>query len=437
MKSLLLASAMLGMMTAVTVADTKPRNPNIVIIISDDCGYNEFSMHGSKTMKTPRIDSIGAQGVRFTNGYVSGSVCSPSRAGLLTGRYQQKFGHEFNIPPQYSETNGLPLSETLLPAILRDEASYRTIAIGKWHLGYAPQFHPMSRGFTDFYGFLQGARSYWPLDKPTRLNQLLRDRTPVSPEEFDYMTDELARESSACIKKFREEPFLLYVSFNATHGPNHATASDLAANGGNKIAAMASALDRGVGMILDTLEETGLTSETLLFFINDNGGARGHDNAPLRGMKGQTFEGGIRVPFLVQWPGRIPGGQVVDSPVIALDIVPTALAAAGIPLKNTKSPPLDGINLLPFMQTGFSETTELSERMLYWKHGSAWAVRQGPYKLVLGSRDQNEGTPQLFNLTNDPAEKIDIARENQVLADRLNKAYLSWKSGHQTTAWAE
>lgn len=437
MKTLMLAVALLGIVTIQSRAEDLQRKPNVIIIISDDCGYNEFSMHGSKTIKTPRIDSIGVKGVRFTNGYVSGSVCSPSRAGLLTGRYQQKFGHEFNIPPKYSETNGLPLSETLIPAILRDEASYRTIAIGKWHLGYAPKFHPMSRGFTDYYGFLQGARSYWPLDKPTRLNQLLRDRTPIQPEDFDYMTDELARESSAYIRKFREEPFFLYISFNATHGPNHATDSDLAANDGNKIAAMTSALDRGVGMILDALEETGQTSDTLLFFINDNGGARGHDNAPLRGMKGQTFEGGIRVPFLVQWPGKIPGGQVVDSPVIALDIVPTALAAAGIPLENTKRAPLDGVNLLPFMQTEFLETTKLSERFLYWKHGSAWAVRQGAFKLVEGSRDQTGGKPQLFNLQHDPAEKFDVAEENPDLADRLLDAYLTWKSEHKPTAWAD
>ncbi|MFO1522737.1 MAG: sulfatase-like hydrolase/transferase [Kiritimatiellia bacterium] len=209
--------------TLFTLAAPAPAadRPNIVVLLSDDAGYHEFSMQGSKTIPTPRIDSIAKSGVYFSNGYVSGCVCSPTRAGLLTGRYQQRFGHEFNIPPVYSETNGLSLDETTLPAVLQP-AGYRTIAIGKWHLGYAPKFHPLERGFTDYYGFLQGARSYVPLPKASRLNQLLRDRKPV-PEKFDYLTDHLASEAAEYIAKNKDRPFFLYLAFNATHGPHQAT----------------------------------------------------------------------------------------------------------------------------------------------------------------------------------------------------------------------
>lgn len=410
------------------LSDAAPK-PNIVVILSDDAGYNEFSMNGSKSIQTPRIDSIGKSGVRFTNGYVSGTVCSPSRAGLLTGRYQQRFGHEFNIPPAYSETNGLPLSETLLPAVLKP-AGYRTIALGKWHLGYAPKFHPMERGFTDYYGFLQGARSYFPLPKPTRLNRLLLDREPLAREEFDYMTDHLAAKTSEYITKHKTGPFFIYLAFNATHGPSQATKADLEKAGGNKIKAMTLALDRAVGTVLDSLKQNGVLDNTLVFFINDNGGATGHNNAPLRGHKSQTWEGGIRIPFAVQWPAAIPAGKSSDSPVIALDIFPTAMAAAGI--ENSPGKPLDGVDLLPFL-TGKSET--LPKRTLYWKSGSAWAVRDGDLKLVGGNNDQKDAPPALFDLAKDVSESANLANTRPGDVKRLLALYQPWAATHQPTPW--
>ncbi|MBN8458575.1 MAG: sulfatase-like hydrolase/transferase [Verrucomicrobia bacterium] len=410
------------------LSDAAPK-PNIVVILSDDAGYNEFSLNGSKTIQTPRIDSIARSGVRFTNGYVSGTVCSPSRAGLLTGRYQQRFGHEFNIPPAYSETNGLPLSETLLPAVLKP-AGYRTIALGKWHLGYAPKFHPMERGFTDYYGFLQGSRSYFPLPNPTRLNRLLLDREPVAKEEFDYMTDHLAAKTSEYITKHKAEPFFIYLAFNATHGPSHATKADLEKAGGNRIKAMTLALDRAVGTVLDSLKQNGIIENTLVFFINDNGGATGHNNAPLRGHKGQTWEGGIRIPFAVQWPAAIPAGKTSDSPVIALDIFPTAMAAAGI----EKSPgkPLDGVNLLPYL-TGRSGS--LPNRPLFWKSGSAWAIRDGDMILVGGNTDQKNTQPALFDLAKDISESSDLAATRPEEVKRLQAIYQTWAATHQPTPW--
>jgi arylsulfatase A-like enzyme len=405
--------------------------PNIVVIVSDDCGYNEFSMQGAKGKKkipTPRIDSIAKAGVRFTNGYVSGAVCSPTRAGLLAGRYQQHFGHEYNIPPVYSETNGLPLSETLLPTVLKD-AGYRTIALGKWHLGYAPKYHPMSRGFTDHYGFLQGARSYWPLKSPNRLNQLLRDRDPVRPEKFDYMTDELGREAVKYIADSKDKPFFMYLCFNATHGPKHATEADLAKTGGDKIPAMTLALDRAVGMVIDELKKQGMIDNTLLIFVNDNGGPGGHDNAPLRGRKGQAWEGGVRVPFALQWPTMLSGGKTFAEPVIALDIFPTAMAAAGV----DKSPgkPLDGVDLIPFL-TGKEKGRP--HQTLYWKMGSAWAVRDGDLKLVVGDK-KAAGAPALFDLSRDISESTDLTAKRPEDVKRLQALYDKWAAEVKPTPW--
>ena len=425
MKHLLaLAAALL----ALTVpAAPPPAKPNIVILLSDDAGYHEFSMQGSKTIQTPRIDSIARNGVRFTSGYVSGCVCSPTRAGLLTGRYQQRFGHEFNIPPAYSETNGLPLSETLLPAVLQP-AGYRTIAIGKWHLGYAPKFHPLERGFTDYYGFLQGSRSYEPLPKPGRLNQMLRDREPV-PEKFDYLTDHLAGEAAAYIARHKAQPFFLYLAFNATHAPMQATKADLKAAGGNKIAAMTIALDRAVGTVLDALKTEGVLDNTLVIFLNDNGGATGHNNAPLNGHKGSCWEGGIRVPFALQWPARVPAGQVIDAPVISLDLFPTAMAAAGV----EKSPgqPLDGVNLIPFV-TGEKKTRP--HQTLFWKNGSAWAVRDGDLKLVVPTA-KAPSLPALYDLAADIGETRNLAADRKDDVARLQGLYNAWKATHQPTTW--
>jgi arylsulfatase A-like enzyme len=432
--------------------------PNIVVIVSDDAGFNEFSIHGSTLFKTPRIDSIARDGVHFTNGYTSGAVCSPTRAGLLTGRYQNRFGHEFNIPPVYSETNGLSLEETTLPEVLAAH-NYQTIALGKWHLGYAPQFHPLSRGFSDYYGFLQGARSYFPLEKPTILNRLLHNREPI-PETFDYMTDELGRTAAKYIADRGEKPFFMYLAFNATHGPNHATEADLKTvkgGGGNEThRAMTAALDRAVGMVLDELEQQKIADNTLVFFLNDNGGVFSHDNTPLRGFKGSTWEGGIRVPFAMRWPKAFSGGKVVDAPVISLDIFPTALAAAGV--TTTPGKPLDGVNLLPFAD---GSQTDHPHETLYWKNGSKWAVRHGDLKLVAGNTtskkskkkkpkartpkdvvdasiatsSEHQPAPQLFNVAADPSETENLAVKHPEIVAELRGMYEQWKKDFPPRSW--
>ncbi len=401
-----------------TLALAEPaRRPNVIVIVSDDAGYADFSMHGG--FPTPRIDSIAAEGVRFTDAYVSGCVCSPTRAGLLTGRYQQRFGHETNIPPVLSERNGLPLTETTFADRMR-AGGYRTVAIGKWHLGYAPAFHPLSRGFDEFYGFLQGARSYFPLPAASPLNAVMRDRESV-PESFAYLTDELAREASDRIEAHRDHPFFLYVAFNAVHSPLEALPADLErgrtiAPRRAEVAAMTVALDRAVGCILDALTATGVADDTLVVFVNDNGGPPGHDNGSLRGRKGTMWEGGIRVPCAMRWPARLPRGRVVSEPVIALDILPTALAAAGIAFEPSS---LDGVDLLPFL-TGATATTP--HEVLHWRQGSRWAVRAGSLKLVKA----DDGRPRLFDLAADRGESRDLAEVRPDDLGRLRALHDSW-----------
>lgn len=393
------------------------RRPNVVVIVSDDAGYADFSMHGG--FPTPRIDSIAAEGIRFTDAYVSGCVCSPTRAGLLTGRYQQRFGHETNIPPVLSPRNGLPLTEATFADRMR-AGGYRTAAIGKWHLGYAPAFHPLSRGFDEFYGFLQGSRSYYPLTPATRLNELMRGREAV-PETFAYLTDELAREAADTIEAHRDHPFFLYIAFNAVHAPHEALPADLdrgrtLAPQRAEVAALTVALDRAVGCILDALAATGRADDTLVVFVNDNGGPAGHDNGSLRGRKGTMWEGGIRVPCAMRWPAGLPRGRVVSEPVIALDILPTALAAAGIEFERST---FDGVDLLPFL-TGSTATAP--HEVLHWRQGSRWAVRAGSLKLVKA----DDGQPRLFDLAVDRGEAHDLAADRPDDVARLRRLHEAW-----------
>ena len=416
------------------VVNRQARNrPNIVVIVSDDAGYADFSFQGSRQIATPQLDAIRRGGVLCQSGYVSASVCSPSRAGLLTGRYQQRFGHEFNIPPAYSETNGLPLSEVLLPAALRDQG-YRTIGLGKWHLGYAPKFHPQSRGFDDFFGFLQGARSYFPLPRPTRLNRLLRDRQPV-PERFDYLSEELGKQATDYIAAHRERPFFLYLSFNAVHTPMHATPElldrvpqQIQDPRRRKLVAMTLALDDAIGAVDAALREHHLDKKTLLFFLNDNGGARTNasSNRPLRGRKGSPFEGGIRVPFLVRWPDRLPADSTYALPVSALDIFATSLAAAGH--QGPRENPLDGVDLIPYLD---GTKAGRPHQQLYWRRGQNLAIRDGDWKLL----HYRGGPPRLFDLAHDPGEKQELSAQHPQRVAQLSAQLQTWNQTLVEPRW--
>lgn len=417
---------------ALAAAAQQAGRPHIVVIVSDDAGYADFSMHGADDIATPRIDSIAANGVRFSNGYVSGPVCSPTRAGFMTGRYQQRFGHELNIPPRFSEENGLPVEERTIADHL-DAVGYRTVAIGKWHLGYAEKFHPCSRGFDDYFGFLQGARPYFPLERPTQLNRLLRDRE-VQPEKFEYMTDELAARAVEYIADRGDEPVFLYLAFNAVHTPMHATEKDLEGVEGKprrqKLVGMTRALDRAVGVVLDGLAAQGILDDTLLFFFNDNGGATNNAsrNTPLRGRKGQVFEGGIRVPFLVQWPAKLAKGRVCDDPVIQLDVTATCLAVAGVAMPTER--PLDGVDLMP---TLLGQKEAPPHDALFWRQRTNWAIREGRWKLV--HQGAAADPVMLFDLDADIGETRDLAVAQPERAVAMQARYAAWSAQMVEPLW--
>ena len=435
---------LLGATATVGAAD---RKPNILIILADDLGYGELSCQGNPQIPTPHIDSLAKNGVRFTSGYVSGPYCSPTRAALMTGRYQQRYGHEFNPGPAQgaSKEFGLSLKEKTIGDRFKS-IGYATGWFGKSHLGYLPQFHPLQRGFDEYYGFLGGAHSYLDAaaDGP---NPILRGTKRV--DDIDYTTDAFGREAVAFIEKHHAEPWLVYLPFNAVHAPLQATPkylsrfSDIGEQKRRSFAAMLSAMDDAVGAVLSKLREHHLEQDTLIFFLSDNGGPTRQTtsgNGPLRGYKAQTWEGGIRVPWIVQWKGHIPGGKVDDRPVIQLDILPTALAAAGVAIQPEWR--LDGVNLLPFL-TG--ENAGAPHEALYWRFGQQIALRVGDWKLVKapgggispGGRRGKASTAgaQLYNLKEDIGEKHNLAEKHAEKVKELAAVWEKWNSELVDPAW--
>jgi arylsulfatase A-like enzyme len=416
--------------TEASAADSKP---NIVLIVGDDLGYGEILCRGKQDIPTPNLRSLATGGVCFTNAYVSCPVCSPTRAGLLTGRYQQRFGHEFNPGPATAAAAnfGLSLEEATIAERLK-KLGYATGMVGKWHLGYRPEFHPQKRGFDEFFGFLGGAHSY--VDSAADpANRILRGTEPV--DEPAYLTDALGREAVAFIDRHKSEPFFLYLPFNAVHAPLEAPDkylnrfSEIGNAKRRTFAAMLSAMDDAVGQVLEKLRADSLEENTLIFFITDNGGPTAQissKNDPLRGFKGQVWEGGIRVPFVVQWKGHLPADKIVEAPVIALDILPTAVAAAGGQTSGGKK--LDGVNLLPYLE---GETTAPPHEALYWRFGPQWAIRKGNWKLL----QAQEGGEQLFDLAGDVGEQKDLAAEKPDVVAELKKDYAAWNAELDEPKW--
>ncbi len=418
----LAAVAAVGMMTLCADARAQRRPPNIVIIVADDMGYGDVGAYGGIDIPTPNIDALARGGVRFTDAYVSAPVCSPTRAGLMTGRYQQRFGHEFNVGLSAIGSDlGLSLEERTIADYLKG-AGYRTALFGKWHLGFAPRLHPMERGFDEFFGFLAGAHSYMS-PQAAGPNPVYDGRARAS--EMQYLTDELATRAVEFIHRNRAQPFLLYLAFNAVHVPLEVTEKYVARFAGitdpqrRTYAAMLSAMDEGIGRTLGALQKEQLDDHTMIFFFSDNGGPttaggiNGSRNTPLRGSKGETLEGGIRVPFIVRWKGRLNEGTTDARPVMQIDVLPTALAAAGVkPLPERR---LDGVNLLPFL-TG--DRAGSPHDALYWRYGGSMAIRKGDWKLVkVGARSAQTDSAvvtdltgaALFNLKDDIAEATDLA----------------------------
>jgi len=409
-----------------------PRKPNIILIVADDLGYGELGVQGyTHDIPTPNIDSLARNGVRFTQGYVTAPLCSPTRAGLLSGRYQQRFGHELNPGPEASvERFGLPRNQPTLAERLK-ALGYATGMVGKWHLGLRSDLTPSQRGFDEFFGFLGGAHTYLGSG---RAGPILRGTTPV--DEKEYLTDAFAREAVAFIDKHKGAPFFLYLPFNAVHAPLQATDKYLSRFPAIKdtkrrtFAAMTAAMDDAVGRVLGKLADLTLTNDTLIFFISDNGGptpGTTSSNGPLRGHKGEVFEGGIRVPFIMQWKGHLPAGKVNELPVISLDIHPTAVVAAGGAIAADWK--LDGVDLLPYVR---GDRTGRPHETLFWRMGEKHAIRDGDWKLLV---EQGTTTPALFNLADDIGEKNDLAAKMPDKAKQLNSRYDAWKAQMVAPAW--
>lgn len=455
-----LCSVWLACVTA-SLSAAPPSRPNIVLIVADDLGYGELGCYGGRDVPTSHIDSLARQGVRFTSGYVTAPFCAASRAGLLTGRYQTRFGFEFNpIGPQNSEPGiGLPLGERTLADALR-ETGYATGLVGKWHLGGSPRFHPQRRGFDEFFGFLHEGHYYVPPPWDGHVTWLRRKTLPdggqgrwTSPDgrtawsthlgtfEPDYdadnpllrgsqpaaetenLTEAFTREAEQFITRHRSQPFFLYVAYSAVHSPLQAPDAYLKkfahiADIQRRIfAAMSAQLDDGVGRILARLRADDLEERTLVVFLSDNGGPTREltsSNAPLRGEKGQLLEGGVRVPLLMQWKGRLPAGREERRMVGSLDVFPTVLAAAGASPRAR----MDGVDLLPHL----TEPKESPIRPThYWRVGSQAAFREGDWKIYRGRGDN---TWQLYHLAEDPGEARDLADKEP---ERLAKLVAAWQ----------
>lgn len=415
--------------------------PNIVLLFADDAGYADFGFHGSKIIKTPHLDKLASEGIRFTQAYVSDPTCGPSRAGLITGKYQQRFGFEENNVPGYMSAvsaadgteMGLPLSEKTIGDYLKSKG-YKTSFYGKWHLGGADRFHPLRRGFDTFYGFRGGLRSYFDYKQTPKDSLNRAERGFANFEEPDiYYTDKLATEAVSFIQENKNNPFFAFVSFNAVHTPMEALEQDLekfpTLTGNRKIvAAMTLALDRACGKIIDTIDALGLGENTIIVFTNDNGGPTDRNassNYPLSGTKSNHLEGGIRVPFLMRWSSNLPQNAVFDYPVSTLDLLPTFFSVAGGDVENIST---DGVNLLPFVK---GEKDEQPHDYLYWKKQARGAVRAGDWKLLRFP----DRPAELYHVTKDNRELYNLASKYPDKVKELYKKLFEWESTLERPRW--
>lgn len=430
----LLVSVSFCVLAVMSLADERP---NVLVIVADDLGYADLGFQGCKDIPTPNLDALASSGIRCTNGYVSHPFCSPTRAGLLTGRYQHRFGHENN--PAYlpdDPKSGLPLDQITLPQMLK-EAGYATGMVGKWHLGAHPSLHPNRRGFEEYFGFIGGGHLYDPAE--TKGGEEYKVPLQFNGEErpFDrYLTDILGREAAAYIGRHSggEKPWALYLAFNAPHTPLSAPKellekfSSIQDEHRRTYAAMVHAMDAAVGETMKALEETKQRENTLIFFVSDNGGphlSRRNlsdftNNSPLRGAKGDVLEGGIRVPFLVSWPKRLKPGQY-DKPVIALDFFATAAAVGGGKMPADRK--MDSVNLLPFLS---GESSGSPHDVLFWRSqgpGGNYAVRQGDWKLVR----MGTSPAELYDLGKDVGESTNAAAQHPDKVQALTTLIADWE----------
>ena len=418
------------------------KKPNIIVIMADDMGYADAGFTGATDIKTPNLDALAASGVIFKNGYVNHAYCGPSRAALLSGRYQNRFGFETN--PAYDPSNphmGIDVDEQLFPKRLR-KAGYTTGVIGKWHLGAATPFHPNKRGFSYFYGFLGGGHDYFSIDlkQPVKEGYLQSLERNGKPADFDgYLTTALSIDAANFINTNKEKPFFLYVAYNAPHAPLQAPKeaiekySHIEEKKRRIYAAMVDTMDDGIGKIIASLEKNKLRENTLVFFLSDNGGPQstktqptkwnGSDNTPFRGGKGNLYDGGVHVPFIASWPARIPKGSTYDSPVIAIDISRTAVAAAGGDAQ--AAPAMEGVDLIPFV---LGEKSGHPHSALFWRDASKWSILTSDRTKHL--KDHTSPKPQLFELPNDATESNDLIGQKPELAAQLLAQWNVWNKSN-------
>lgn len=462
-----------------------PRPPNIVLIVADDLGYNDLSINGGgvagDAVPTPNINSIAANGINFNRSYAGNATCSPSRAALLTGRYPTRFGFEFtSVPLTFSrviansksagihpaiyhaerepampayEAQGVPTSEISIARLLK-QSGYRTLHLGKWHLGENQQFRPNAHGFDQSLGFLAGGSMFLPEDDPQVVNAQqefdpidkflwavapfgvrFNDSEPFKPN--GYMTDYLTDEALKAIKANREQPFFLYLAYNAPHTPLQATKADYDALPQIKdhtrrvYGGMIRSLDRNIGRVLAELKQQGLDDNTLVIFTSDNGGANyiGLDglNHPYRGWKATFFEGGVRVPLFMQWPGKIAAGSYFDEAVSHFDIFATAAAAAKAALPSDRV--IDGVDLMPFVQ---GTRQGAPHEQLFWRSGAYQAVQAGDWKLQVNATQQLDW---LYNIKDDPTEQHNLANARPEQVQALKNRLATFNQAQQAPLW--
>lgn len=433
-------------MAPVQAKDEAPQKPNVIVIITDDQGYRDVGFNGSTEIPTPNIDRIAKEGVRFTRGYVTFPVCGPSRAGLLTGRHQSRFGFDRNPNADPSDPRGgLPRSEEMISEMLQ-RAGYYSKVIGKWHMGTHTSLRPLNRGFNEFYGFLEGGHDYFP--ENTEFEDILDSKKPYDwyrtklvdngkrVDFTQYLTDELSDRATEFVRRRapQEQPFFLYLAYNAPHSPLQATEkylsrfSHIADPKRRTYAAMISAVDDGVGKLLDELDRSGEADNTLVFFLSDNGGVvtgeTGEtpiaDNSPLRGGKSQLFEGGVRVPFAMRWPARIKGGKDYTRPISSMDIVGTITSQIGLDIRPDR--PLDGVDLIPYL---IGEKSGDPQPVLFWRKFDA-----GQHAMVVGDLKYfyNGQYRVMFNLRTDTGEKSNIGPANKDNMEQLERLYQMWNA---------
>lgn len=426
-----------------SILKVSAQKPNIIFILADDAGYHDFGFQGSKTFKTPNLDIMASEGMVFNEAYTTDSVCGPSRAGFLTGMYQQRYGFEENNVPGYmSESSkllgddmGLPLGINTIADYL-NPLGYKSIVLGKWHLGNADKYHPLNRGFNEFYGFRGGARSFWPLSLEAALDRP-EDRIEkgfgLFEEPKKYLTDAIADEACDFIERHNEVPFFMYVSFNAVHSPLEATYEDLAKIKGltgmrKKLAAMTLALDRACGTIFKKLKALGLENNTLIVFSNDNGGPDGTEtsNYPLSGCKSNFLEGGIRVPFIMKFPTVIEPGTEYKKSISMLDMLPTFVNLAGGNASQIEG--LDGVDLMPFIT---KKNMEAPHERLFWKIENRGVVREGDWKFLR----YPDRPAELYNIAEDITETNDLALQHPSKVREMYKTLFRWEAELERPLW--